>query len=123
MNQGEEMRRFPRLSTGTEYCAHFKVPGGARIQAQMQNISACGCGLQVEMADMERIENGVHLEAFFLDHDDLPYVPFHGTVTRVLGKVPGKSVGYALVGVDFSPITPFMMNLINAHVLRHLGQS
>jgi hypothetical protein len=34
----------------------------------------------------------------------------------VLGKVPGKTSGYVLVGVDFTDITPLVQDLIDGHV-------
>ena len=122
MGTEEDRRRFPRLSTGPEYVAHFEVPGIGRLHAQVQNLSACGCGLQVQICDIGPISQGGRIEALYLDHPDLPYIPLDGTVARVLGKVPGKSTGYALVGIDFSAITPFMMRFINGHILSQMEQ-
>lgn len=122
MEREDERRRYPRLSTGPEYRVHYELRRGAgMVQAQLQNVSACGCGLQVQMAEMGSIDPGTSIQALYLDHPDLPYVPLECSVVRVLGKVPGKSVGYALVGLDFSPITPFMAQLIQDHVISRLG--
>ena len=122
MDRNEELRRFPRMSTGSDYRAHFELPGFGLVRALVQNLSACGCGLQVEMTDMKELNNGCYLYALFLDHPSLPYLPLEGKVMRVLGKVPGKSEGYALVGVEFHAITPFVQGLINDHVLSQTQQ-
>jgi hypothetical protein len=40
-------------------------------------------------------------------------------VVRLLGKVPGKTSGYVLAGVEFTMITPFVRQLIREHVEAH----
>lgn len=121
MDPREEQRRFPRLSTGGEYLVSLQMVGFGPVPARLQNLSACGCGLEVPITDMSAIELGARFYDILLIHEDLPCVPLQGTVVRILGKVPGKSTGYALVGVDFLPITPFLRNLIQAHVLACLA--
>jgi hypothetical protein len=111
-----ECRRFPRLSTGQEYGVTFKVAGDEITDAQLQNVSAGGCGLQVSMETAVHMEVGLILKDICLDHPWLPFVPLEGQVVRLLGKVPGKTSGYVLVGVEFSAITPLVQLLIQAHV-------
>jgi len=43
-------------------------------------------------------------------------VPLQATVVRLLGKVPGKTSGYLLAGVEFTLVTPFIKGLIEDHV-------
>lgn len=112
-----EQRRFPRMSTsGLSYGVHFEVQGHAVEGARLVNLSACGCGLELQMVDAWRLELGSVLEAFYLDHPELPCVPLQAEIVRILGKVPGKTQGYVLVGVEFTLITDFVRDLIHAHV-------
>lgn len=90
---------------------------------RLTNISATGCALEVPMEEASDIEVGSLLKHFFLDHPELPFVPLEGAVVRVLGKVPGKTSGYILVGVDFTLITPLVQSLIHAHVEAQLSGS
>jgi c-di-GMP-binding flagellar brake protein YcgR len=113
-----DRRRFERLSTsGKPYGVRFQIHGQEITQALLANLSACGCGLEVQMADAADLESGVALRELYLEHPDLPLLPLTGQVVRVLGKVPGKTSGYVLVGVDFTDITPLVQNLIQGHIL------
>ncbi len=123
MAQALDSRRFSRVSTGPEYGVRFRSAAGTVItKAQIQNVSAGGCGLQVSMGDAVDLETGANLEALYLDHPWLPYVPLEGQIVRMLGKVPGKTAGYVLVGVEFTAITPLVQSLIQAHVEDRLGE-
>ena len=84
--------------------------------ARLANVSAGGCGLEIQMADAWDMDMGSVLEELFLLHPDLPCVPLQATVVRLLGKVPGKTSGYVLAGVEFSQITPFIEQMIREHV-------
>ncbi len=112
-----EQRRFPRMSTsGLPYGVRFEVQGREIQGARLANLSACGCGLEIQMADARFLDLGSVLEPFYLDHPDLPYVPLQASVVRILGKVAGKTQGYVLVGVEFSRITDFVRGLVADHV-------
>jgi len=67
------------------------------------------------MADARNLDLGAVLEEIVMVHPDLPCVPLQGTVVRLLGKVPGKTSGYVLAGVEFTLITPFVRQLIRDH--------
>jgi len=117
-----ERRRDLRLSTsGGPYRVSFRFRDQCVTQARLANVSAGGCGLEIQMADARDLDPGAVLEAFFLLHPDLPCVPLQATVVRMLGKVPGKTGGYVLAGVDFTLITPFVRQLIRDHVQAHAG--
>jgi hypothetical protein len=62
------------------------------------------------------------LEGLILDHPDLSSVPLSALVMRMLGKVPGKTSGYVLVGIEFQGITPYVRNLIADHVTTRLAE-
>jgi c-di-GMP-binding flagellar brake protein YcgR len=116
LHDESDRRCFPRLSTaGKAYGVQFRL-AQKDFKARLANLSACGCGLEVQMADAADLEAGALLQALHLEHPDLPPVPLDGVV-RVLGKVQGKTTGYVLVGVEFTAITPLVQDLINTHVL------
>lgn len=98
------------------YGIQFQIQGRGINDAHLANLSAGGCGLEIQMADAWCFELGLVLDQLFLDHPDLPYVPLQATVVRILGKVAGKTQGYVLVGVDFSRISDFVRCLIEEHV-------
>jgi len=114
---GSERRRFTRLSTaGGEYGVSFLFQDHLVATANLVNLSAGGCGLEIQMADARDLDTGAVLDNLLLLHQDLPSVPLQATVVRLLGKVPGKTSGYLLAGVEFTLVTPFIKGLIEDHV-------
>lgn len=119
---GVERRRYPRVSLqGDEHRVSFQVQGGLVEDARLVNLSAGGCGLEIQIVKAAGLDAGTVLERFYLDHPELPHLPLPATVVRVLGKVPGKTTGYVLVGVEFTGLTPIVQGLIAAHVEACLG--
>lgn len=115
--EGQERRRFTRMSTsGGPYQVVFHLHDRMVAGARLANISAGGCGLEVQMVDAWDLDTGSVLENLCILHPDLPCVPLRGTVVRLLGKVPGKTSGYLLAGIEFTMITPFVQALIEGHV-------
>ena len=115
-----ERRRDIRLSTtGGPYQVSFRFRDRHLTGARLVNLSAGGCGLEIQMADARDLDTGSLLEEFFLLHPDLPCVPLGAIVVRMLGKVPGKTSGYVLAGIEFNMITPFVKQLIRDHVEAH----
>jgi c-di-GMP-binding flagellar brake protein YcgR len=105
------------LSTaGGDYRVSFQFQDRLVATANLVNISASGCGLEIQMGDARDLDTGVVLDNLLLIHPDLPSVPLQATVVRLLGKVPGKTSGYLLAGVEFTLVTPFIEALIDAHV-------
>ena len=117
MQGGEvERRREFRLSTAAGgYRVRLRFQGRPVTDARLVNLSAGGCGLEIQMADVREMDVGAVLEDIVLVHPDLPCVPLEGAVVRMLGKVPGKTSGYVLAGVEFTLITPFIRQLIRDH--------
>jgi c-di-GMP-binding flagellar brake protein YcgR len=112
-----ERRREQRLNTAPgAYQVSFRLNDRQITRARLVNLSASGCGLEIQMTDAAALDLGVTLEDLFLLHPDLPCVPLQATVVRLLGKVPGKTSGYVLAGGEFSQITPFVQGLIRQHV-------
>jgi c-di-GMP-binding flagellar brake protein YcgR len=118
-----EKRKFPRLSiTDGSYGIRFQGGGVDILNTRLVNLSAGGCGLEVQMVDAQSLEMGDIMESLYLDHPDLPLVPLSGVIVRLLGKVPGKTSGYILMGIEFLGITPFVQGLIADHVAVQLRQ-
>ena len=124
MTVPQEQRKFPRMSiSGGEYGVRFQVRGADMRDSRLVNLSAGGCGLEVAIPEARLMDLGDILEGFYLDHPDLPAVPLSALIVRMLGKVAGKTSGYALVGVEFQGITPFIRNLIADHVATRLHEA
>lgn len=118
-----EKRKHPRLSVdGRYYGIRFRAQGIPIHDSRLVNISAGGCGLEIQMADARYLDVGDLMDSIFLDHPDLPFVPLSAVVMRMLGKVAGKTGGYVLVGLEFQEITPFIQGLIADHVAERLNQ-
>ena len=119
---GSERRRFTRLSpAGGGYGVSFHFQDHVVSTANLANLSAGGCGLEIQMADARDLDTGAVMDNLLLIHPDLPCVPLQATVVRLLGKVPGKTSGYVLAGVEFSMLTPFIKGLIEDHVEGRTG--
>ncbi|HJV48271.1 MAG TPA: PilZ domain-containing protein [Geothrix sp.] len=121
MSSQPEKRKYPRLSIhdGT-YGIRFHIQGAPIHDARLVNLSAGGCGLEIQTADARHLEVGDLVESVFLDHPDLPFVPLSAVVVRLLGKVAGKTGGYVLAGLEFQETTPFVRDLIASHVAESL---
>ncbi len=103
-----EKRKFPRMSiSGRNYGVRFVARGQEIHDCRLTDLSAGGCGVEVQMADACHLEVGEGLEQLYLDHPDLPWLPLSASVVRMLGKVPG--------------LTPFVQGLIADHVAAHLA--
>lgn len=116
-SEEQNRRRFTRLSTnGIGYEVSFHFQDRLVNSARLANLSAGGCGLQIQMTDAWDLDTGAVLDNLCIIHPNLPCVPLQATVVRILGKVPGKTSGYLLAGVEFTMVTPFIMDLIHDHV-------
>ncbi len=121
MTTEQDHRRYPRLSTtGGEYRVRFRTKDVDILDANLANLSAGGCGLEVQLHEAAHLDAGDAIEFLVLDHPDLPFVPLTATILRMLGKVAGKTTGYVLVGIEYRDITPFIRELIAGHVATEL---
>ncbi len=123
MSIQHEKRKHPRLSLhGGDYGIRFELKGTRVQDGHLVNLSAGGCGLEIQMSEARQLELGDLLDSVILDHPDLPFVPLTAVVVRLLGKVAGKTGGYVLVGLEFQEMTPFVRDLIADHVNERLKQ-
>ena len=109
-------------TSGGPYEVSFSLHDRLVTTARLANLSAGGCGLEIQMVDAWDLDSGSVIDNLCLLHPDLPCVPLQATVVRLLGKVPGKTSGYVLAGLEFSHITPFVQELIQGHVEAHCAQ-
>jgi len=109
-------------TSGGPYSVSFQSHDRRVETARLVNLSAGGCGLEIQMVDAWDLDSGSVLENLCIIHPDLPCVPLYCTVVRLLGKVPGKTSGYVLAGVEFSMITPFVQELIESHIVARCGE-
>ena len=124
MSNPPDLRKYPRLSiSGQGYQVRFQIQDSTILDSRLVNLSAGGCGMEVQIAAARSLEVGMVLEELFLDHQDLPLVPLSAVILRILGKVPGKTSGYILLGVEFQHLTPFLRELIAVHVDAQLGEA
>ena len=123
MTKEEDKRRYPRLSTTSgDYGVRFRTKDADILDASLANLSAGGCGLEVQLHEAAHLDVGDAIEFLVLDHPDLPFVPLTAIILRMLGKVAGKTTGYVLIGVEFQDITPFVRELIAGHVSSALAR-
>ena len=112
-----DRRREARVSNqGGAYQVGFRFRDRRITTARLANLSAGGCGLEIQIVDAREMDVGSVLDDFLIIHPDVPCVPLEATVMRMLGKVSGKTSGYVLAGVEFTMITPFVKELIRSHV-------
>lgn len=123
MSPVQDQRKYPRLSTtDRQYGVRFHAKGTDILDGRLANLSAGGCGLEVQVADVQHLDVGDAIDSLYLDHPDLPLVPLGAVILRMLGKVPGKTTGYVLMGVEFRDTTPFVTGLIADHVAAQLAR-
>ena len=108
-------------TSGQPYGVRFQLHDRIVDDTLLANLSAGGCGLEIQMVDAWDLDTGSVLDNLCILHPDLPCVPLQGTVVRLLGKVPGKTSGYVLAGIEFNMITPFIQGLIQDHVESRCG--
>ncbi len=120
METSGEMRRFQRLSVGSDYRATMAFQGRELKGIVLQNISAGGCGVQVPRSEAAGMDSGLHL-SMHLIHPAIPYVPLDATIVRLLGRATGSQDGYVLLGLEFAYVTPTVQRLIQRHVAAQLN--
>jgi len=110
-------RQYPRISTvGGNYQVRFRLGDRLVSEARLANVSAGGCGLEIQVADAMDLVMGSVLVEIYMVHPELPLVPLQGCVVFLLGKASGKTRGYVVAGVQFTRITPQVQLLIAEHV-------
>jgi hypothetical protein len=115
----QDRRRFARMNTGPDYGVRIVHGGRVLERARLTSISGSGCAAQVQLEEIPGLEVGTLFDTIHLLHPDLPYVPLQGTAVWVMGRHATKTTGTVLLGIDFTPITPFLQQFMDAHVVAH----
>lgn len=121
MDASADRRRHPRLSVGGGYTARFRAADRAFAGVPLADLSAGGLCLRLEAREAEPLGKGTFLAALYVDHPGLPAVPLQGQVSWLMGKVPGKTDGFVLVGVEFVNLHPKVEAVLAQHVLDRIG--
>lgn len=121
MDSPANRRRHPRLSVGDGYTARFRAAETAFQAVPLTDLSAGGLCLRVGAREAAPLEKGQPVATLFIEHPALPAVPLQGQISWVMGKVPGKSEGFVLVGVSFVNLHPKLEAVLARHVEERLG--
>ena len=116
----DELGRHPRLSVGTDYSCSFRINGVVYQDVALTVFCAIGCGFRVDAQRSGPFHVGGFIQSFHLYHDQLPQVPMQGCISRVIGKIPGRTEGYVLIHMDFVNINERLMNIFEEHVIQRL---
>jgi c-di-GMP-binding flagellar brake protein YcgR len=116
MDDHANRRRFPRVNVDERHTVRFQFQSRELVGLPMTNLSAGGCCVKVVPSQAEGLVKGVAVEGLFLVHPNIPSVPLRAMVCWLMGRQPGKTEGFALVGFEFTDITPQYQESLDAYV-------
>jgi hypothetical protein len=109
-------RRFPRVNVGNDHSARFKLGEHAYNDLAVANLSAGGCCVKIPAVQAEKLEKGTQVAMLYLVHSRIPSVPLQATVCWMLGKQPGKTDGFVLIGFEFQNLSPQFLETMETYV-------
>jgi c-di-GMP-binding flagellar brake protein YcgR len=118
----EELALHPRLSVGSDHTCSFRLAGVAFQDVAMTDLSDTGCGFRVHIQHSGPFSPGAFVQSFRIHHPDLPAVPMQGCLSQVIGKIPGRTMGFILVHMDFQNLNTRLVQIIKDHVAQRLGR-
>lgn len=116
MDDPANRRRFARVNVDDQHTVRFRFQDRELVGLPMTNLSAGGCCVKLVPAQAEGLDKGVGVEDLFLVHPRIPSVPLRAMVCWLMGRQPGKTEGFALVGFEFTDITPEFQASLEAYV-------
>lgn len=116
MNDLINRRRFLRVNVSEHHTVRFKIGERALAGLVMTNLSAGGCCVKIPSSQSEWLEKGTAVSAMYLVHPRIPSVPLQAAVCWLLGKQPGKTDGFVLVGFEFVDPSPQFQETLDAYV-------
>lgn len=116
MDDHANRRRFPRVNVDEQHTVRFRFQDRELVGLPMTNLSAGGCCVKVVPAQAEGLDKGAAVESLFLVHPKIPSVPLRAMVCWLMGRQPGRTEGFALVGFEFTDITPQYQEALDAYV-------
>jgi len=108
MDSAADRRSKLRIVVGPEVTIRFRVKAFNYQGIRITNLSAGGCFATLPRAENHLFRQGTLLEAFHLEHADLPSEPIVAKVAYVLGGAGGGRGGLELIGlgIHFLSMTP-----------------
>ena len=68
------------------------------------------------MEDAEGLEKGTLVNLLYLVHPRIPSVPLQAAICWLMGKQPGRTEGFILVGFEFINPSPKFQDTLDAYV-------
>lgn len=113
-DSGEES---PMLDMDGSCRCRFRVNGVAFQDQPLTGFRAGGCRFEVDVRRSGPFQVGALLQTFYVGHPDLPQVPLQACVSRVVGKLPGRTEGQVSVQVDFLNLNQRLKDIFLDHML------
>jgi hypothetical protein len=121
MNDQINRRRHDRVNVSGEHTVRFRMGGKSFTGLTMTNLSVGGCCLKVPTSQSEGMDKGALVSMVYLVHPRIPSVPLQASICWRLGKQPGATDGFVLVGLEFIDATPQFRATLEAYVQELLG--
>jgi c-di-GMP-binding flagellar brake protein YcgR len=121
MNDPANRRRYARVNVGGDHTVRFKLGERSMSGLAMTNLSAGGCCIRIPSAQAEAMDKGTLVSMLYLVHPRIPNVPLEAVVCWLLGKQPGKTDGFVLVGFEFVDPSPQFQETLDAYVKELMG--
>lgn len=121
MDDHANRRRFLRANVDDQHTVRFKLGEKSLTNLAMTNLSAGGCCVKVPAQRAEDLEKGTKVSAMYLVHPGIPSVPLEASVCWLLGRQPGRTEGYVLIGFEFTNPSPQFQETLDAYVKKLLG--
>jgi hypothetical protein len=99
------------------YHCRFRVNGVAYQDQPLSGLLPGSCRFGVDVRRSGPFQAGALLQTFYVDHPELPQVPVQACVSRVVGKLPGRTEGQVTVYADFINLNQRLRGLIQEHLL------
>jgi c-di-GMP-binding flagellar brake protein YcgR len=121
MNDPTNRRQFPRVNVSVDHTVRFRLGERSATGLTMINLSAGGCCIKVPAEEAEGLEKGTLVSMLYLVHPRIPSVPLQATICWLMGKQPGRTEGFILVGFEFINPSPKFQKTLNSYVLELLA--
>lgn len=118
----EDRRASRRLTVGPDHRVRFSAGGKVFSGISLSDLSAGGCCARIPVAQAEGLERGMALEDLHLAHPKLPGAALRGRLAWIMGRVPGRTEGFVVLGIEFVEPAAAVTQAIEAYVAEGLAQ-
>lgn len=115
-----ELRRYRRANTGSEYTVQFKVRDRFFMGLSVTSLGAGGCSVKISATLATSLKPDDLLSKLFLLHPELPRVPLEGRISWIRGRQPGMDENVLLMGVEFLSPDESYAQTLDDYVVRLL---